>query len=153
MRLTKGMYGSEMRPSNNTLFGLRAGQMKFGPTKLGHNVGWYNQKGEKLGFGDLDLEDLKRIMTELEDGELFIILGESDSFWHFVKHNGPIGAMAKTSRSEMEPGMEYVADKACYVVMRGQIHAVNRGKAFTWQGQNFLDMKSKELLELMKGCQ
>ena len=82
-QLIKGMYGHEFKPTCN-LFGLYCGQMRGGDAKMTHNSGWYNKSGEKLGFGDLSVKDFKKISKELEKDELFIILGESDSFWNFV---------------------------------------------------------------------
>ena len=72
-RLKKGLYGHEFRHTSN-LFGLGCGQMSAEGGRVIKNGGWYNRSGEKLGWGDLSVEDLRRISCELEDGELFIIL-------------------------------------------------------------------------------
>lgn len=124
-RLTKGLYGTQFRRSSTTLFGLACGQMRGG--ELVHNGGWYNAKGEKIGWGDLDNRDFQRLQRELEDGELFIVLGESDSFWNFVKHNpATTGADCKTSEEEAAPGPEYVADKCRHIFTKRHAYYVDR---------------------------
>ncbi|TSC58283.1 MAG: hypothetical protein Greene041619_714 [Candidatus Peregrinibacteria bacterium Greene0416_19] len=124
MQLTKGMYGSEFRRQSD-LFGLRCGQMRSGTGKLTHNSGWYSAAGEKLGFGDLSKDDLLRVSAELDDGELFIVLGEQDSFWNFVTRPGIIGSQAQTKPDVEAPGREYVAAKCMILVQKGQVHFVN----------------------------
>lgn len=120
MRLTKGMYGSEFNLKSD-LFGLACGQMRCGG-KLTHNSGWYNKSGEKLGWGDLSVADFARIRDGLEEGELFIILCEGDSFWNFVKHNpGIIGSMCKTAPTADAPGVEYVAEHAAYIISTKEV--------------------------------
>lgn len=122
-QLTKGMYGSEFRRENN-LFGLGCGQMRA--NDMVHNGGWYNRSGEKLGWGDLSPEDFKRISEGLEEGELFIILYESDSYWRHVTFiPGPIGSMAKTAPTEEAPGVEFVSDKCAYVIGKGSLKYVD----------------------------
>lgn len=124
-QLTKGLYGHEFR-STSTLFGLRCGQMRGGATKMAHNNGWYNKTGEKLGWGDLSAEDFQRIYRELENDELFIVLGEQDSFWNFVTHNpGIIGSMCATKPTADTPGVDYVAEKCRYIISRDGLHLVD----------------------------
>lgn len=36
---------------------------------------WFNRNGEFLGFGDLDINDIKTVATSIEDGEWFIVCG------------------------------------------------------------------------------
>jgi hypothetical protein len=91
-----------------------------------HNNGWYNKVGEKLGWGDLSPEDFRKISLELEKGELFIILSESDSFWNFVTQPGIIGSMAAVKPTEDAPGVDYVAEKARYIIQNGQLYSVDR---------------------------
>ena len=66
-----------------TLFGLRDAQTRvsgidsaFDNKKLFHNAGWYNRKGEEIGWGDLSVKDLKNIKGGLRTGELFIVMSE-----------------------------------------------------------------------------
>jgi hypothetical protein len=126
-QLTKGMYGSQF-VNASSLFGLRCGQMR-GRDRIGHNSGWYNEAGEKLGWGDLSVADIRRISREIEPGELFIILGEQDSFWNFVTHYGAIGSMCRTKPEAESPGVEYVAEKCCLIVAKDRVCFVDRYSA------------------------
>ena len=56
--LIKGMYGD----LNCKKFKLSNGQLKTNP--IIKNSGWFNIKGQKLGSGDLELEDLQYISRE-----------------------------------------------------------------------------------------
>lgn len=122
-QLIKGMYGSEFKPTGN-LFGLRCGQMRGGDARMGKNNGWYNKAGEKLGFGDIAAEDFQRIVLELEEGEMFITLGEHDSFWNFVSHPGIIGGLSERSVEESAPGVKYVSEHCTYIITRDGISFV-----------------------------
>lgn len=124
-QLTKGMYRHEFKPGSN-LFGLQCGQIRCGDAKITHNSGWYNKSGEKIGWGDLSTEDFQRISNELKDGEFFIILCESDSFWNFVTQCDPIGSLARTKPTAEAPGIDYVAKHAIYVIARNQLYCVDR---------------------------
>lgn len=124
-RLIKGMYDTEFR-STGTLFGLHCCQMRGGPNGVTHNSGWYNRQGEKLGWGDLDANDFQRISRELQDGEFFVILSESDSFWNFVTRLGAIGSMCETRPDVNAPGPDYVAEKALYVIVPGAVYVVDQ---------------------------
>lgn len=76
-RLTKGMFdGANLE---TFLFGLCSGVCKN--NAFAYNASWFNADGEELGWGDLSLDDLRRIADGLEEGELFIILLERDSLW------------------------------------------------------------------------
>lgn len=122
-QLTKGMYGHEFKPSSD-LFGLRCGQIR--DEGFVHNGGWYNKQGEKLGWGDLSRADFLRISNKVADGELFIILRESDSFWKFVTRPGIIGSMATVKPDVEAPGVDYVAEKCRYIIARHQLYHVDR---------------------------
>lgn len=159
-RLVKGMYRLEFRVEGRApLFGLYYGQYRHRDNSYGHNAGWYNKLGEKLGYGDLSVNDVKRIAAELEEGELFITMGEQDSFWKFVTFNpGTIGAHCATSPEEQAPGQKYVAEKAVYVITKGKIYVGDEG----WKRNDILAKKSaavgvpfeaisaKQLLEMMR---
>lgn len=84
-----------------------------------HNGGWYDKTGKKIGFGDLDISDLKYIRDNLQEGEIFIILGESDSFWKFVSFEGNF---QKVSTKEKNPGIKYIREKAKWVIVPGKIY-------------------------------
>jgi len=98
--------------------GCHDGQIRSDDTV--HNGGWYNLAGEKIGWGDLSKEDLTRLAKNLDD--TLIILSEHDSFWTFVTKNpGPTGAFSSTSEKEKNPGLEYLWQKARYIVQDKQI--------------------------------
>src|SRR6185369_424422 len=82
------------------------------------NAGWYNKAGEKLGWGDLSTDDFFRIRRELEDGEMFIILSERDSFWNFATQPGLLGHNVVTKPDVEAPGVDYVAAKARYIIIK-----------------------------------
>lgn len=122
-RLVKGLYGHEFR-SESRLFGLICGQMRV--MELVHNGGWYNQHGEKLGWGDLSKDDLNRIKAELEPGEIFVVLPEHASFWNFVTHPGMIGSMSVVKPDEQAPGVDYIREHCSWIITPGKIYEVNR---------------------------
>jgi len=122
-RLTKGMFGEEFGPVPATaLFGLSCGQVRS--RDFVHNGGWYNRDGEKLGWGDLTLADFQRIAEGLQGDELFIILSENDSFWSFVTSPGIVPTVKPTIQS---PGVDYVAEKAMYIIAPMVLYVVDHG--------------------------
>jgi hypothetical protein len=66
-------------------FELRQGQMRHKGVFF-HNSGWYDKNGKKIGWGDLDGNDLNKIKNNISLNEVFIILRERDSFWNFVEN-------------------------------------------------------------------
>lgn len=152
MNLTKGMFGSEF--NSNTFFGLRCGAMR-GQNKMGHNNGWYNKAGEKLGWGDIDAKDFKNIQKELEEGQLFILLGEHDSYWTFVREYGVIGSMCATEATVEAPGQAYVADKFTFAISKDRIY---RKSELGWdqrpdhrlEGFVVQDISKEDFLKLMR---
>ncbi len=141
-RLTKGMFGHEFgRPGEaSSLFGLRCGQIRS--KDYVHNGGWYNRQGEKLGWGDLSLDDLQRIEQQLEEGELFIILYEADSFRAFVRSPGIIGSRSVVNPDIEAPGVQFVAERCCIIIAHGRLCYVDRygeqrEKSFACDGVRF----------------
>ena len=127
MKLIEGMFGSEF--GNHTeaskAFGLRTGQMRSRETI--HNGGWYNAVGSKIGWGDLNPADYEVIQRNLDDGDVFVILSESDSFWSFVTGNpGVIGSMCSTTPDASAPGQAYVIDKARMLITKDRVAYVDR---------------------------
>lgn len=129
MKLTKGMFGSEFDLSREDIkiareiFGLSCGQMRG--HDIIHNGGWYNQEGEKLGWGDLCLLDLLQISKRLQYGhrgephQWFIVLHENDSFWHFRDDASEIQAFGWLQHMKPDmhaPGIRYVVSKAAYAI-------------------------------------
>lgn len=137
-QLTKGMYGSQFERASR-LFGLSCGQIRG--KDFVHNGGWYNKAGEKLGWGDLAIEDFQKIRRELEDGELFIILGEQDSFWNFVTRPGIIGSMAQVKPDVEAPGVDYVAEKARFVITKDGYFFVSDYPREEWFNRDGLEFR------------
>jgi len=145
LQLKKGMYGSELLPTGE-LFGLHCGQARS-EDKLAHHAGWYNQSGEKLGWGDLDSSDFMRISDGLNSGEIFIILSGEDSHGNFVK-GGII------NRDEEAPGIDYVAQKAVYAIVSGKFYLINpygnpNDKVFQKNGISFELLTPDEMKNLI----
>ena len=92
---------------------------------MGHNAGWYNKLGEKLGWGDISIGDFQRICREIEGDELFITLSERDSFWELVVDLGASASTAVMSPSAEAPGVEYVAEKCHYIIGRDEIYHID----------------------------
>lgn len=115
MQLTKGVFGSEFGPRVETPFGLRTGQMRSGG-KLTHNSGWYSAAGDKLGWGDLSVSDFRKIQSCLEEGQVFVVLSEQDSFWNFVRNVGMLGSLCTTEPTVEAPGRAYLGAHAKYVI-------------------------------------
>lgn len=121
-QLTKGMYGSQFERASR-LFGISCGQIRS--KDFVHNGGWYNRQGEKLGWGDLAVEDFQKIRRGLEDGEMFIILGEHDSFWNFATTPGLLGHNWGTKPDIEAPGIDYVAAKARFIITKDGYYFVD----------------------------
>lgn len=79
---------------------------------FGHNAGWFNKDGRQVGYGDLNNHDIQNIMANLEEGEKFITVGESDLY--VVHGEQPI------------IDKEYVANHCRYIVTKGETYYVDR---------------------------
>jgi hypothetical protein len=100
-------------------FNIVCGQMKS--YDLVHNGGWYNKKGQKLGWGDMDPTTFKEIAQHLPSDEVFIVLPESASHWDFVKFTSTHAVVDATA---LNPGPTYCAEKASYFVHGGVTYRV-----------------------------
>lgn len=67
-------------------FGLQDGQQRR--NALNNNGGWYlfqpdnYESTERIGRGDLDADDLRRIADKVAGGEYFLVLGRPDEDFH-----------------------------------------------------------------------
>jgi len=95
--------------------------MHAGNNKIIHNGGWYNHAGEKIGWGDLTTDEFRKVAAEIEEGEIFIVLGERASFWNFVVQPAVIGSLCDAQPEEKDPGLEYVAKHARFAIMKDRI--------------------------------
>lgn len=146
-QLVRGMYGTEFTQASN-LFGLACGQMCSRHNKLTHNSGWYNKRGEKLGWGDLSANDFQRIAAEIADNELFIVLSEQASFWNFFNKGRP----SEKAPTEAAPGIEYVAAHAMFLIAKGQLCSVNNFRETQEEeraGLRFKVISNRELAKRM----
>lgn len=125
--LVAGLF-SDLR---SNAFGLHDSQIS--DPDLVHNGGWYNMFGQKLGWGDLSPAQIFRISQEIDGDELFIVLGEHDSFWNFVMQPGLTGEDALVDRSaELRPGIEYVWKKCLLMIKKDDVMVIyDRGEAPT----------------------
>lgn len=103
MKLTKCIYGFETNPKN-TPFGLLNNQVRV--DNIIQNAGWFNENGEKLGTGDLNLKEMNHIAANIKKPSVFFVLNEMDSSYDIPSH---------LDRSE--PGTQYVMDKAAWVIV------------------------------------
>jgi hypothetical protein len=129
-------------------FGLRCGQMRHRKVRAAKNAGWYNRRGEKLGWGDLSHEDLDLIRRGLPADEAFIILCENDASLRFI--------MGKKRRKERAPGVRYVIEKCMYIVAGGRLYLVDRfasikEKYYRRRGLRFKIISGETAAALIKG--
>lgn len=73
-RLINKLYGTRRSPRSH-LFGLKCGQRRVGEVLI-KKAGWFNRKGQKMGYGDLDASDFAEIARGLQADESFIIIPE-----------------------------------------------------------------------------
>lgn len=157
MLLTKGLYGAHPGGGPGVArleapFGLHYGQMNGG--EFGHNSGWYNAFGQKLGYGDLSKADVLRIQQNLPIHEIFITMSERNSFWDFVTQIGIIGSMSSADATIEEPGVDYVADHARFVITRDVIYWADKysraGGLKEYQGLTLQVVDAKRVRYLME---
>jgi hypothetical protein len=93
---------SEERMTN---LGIQQSQVKS--SRVLQNVGWYNSTGEKLGWGDLNKDDILAIQQSLQPGELFVALSERD-----------------VKPEEKNSGIKYLAKNALLIISNTQFFSV-----------------------------
>jgi len=105
-----GLYTGQMRGPNPNYQGPPTGNKNI--VVIGHNAGWFNEAGEKLGWGDLSQLDIEKLMVSLEHGEKFFIVEEEA--WRV---------------GEGVQGPKDLQDKAHMVVMRERwVKLIRKGK-------------------------
>lgn len=153
-QLVLGMYGTEFHHESN-LFGLGCGQLSCSDKKITHNSGWYNKRGEKLGWGDLSAEDFQRIATEIAADEVFVVLGEDDSYWNVRNGQIKTGLIFKQVVTEASPGIDYVAAHAQFLIAKGQLCRVHSFRYFREtqeedrSGLRFKIISNREVAKIM----
>ena len=117
--LTKAVYE---RIDTRGPFDLRNNQMSRKIEVVLRNAGWYNQKGERLGCGDISVSDMERISKGLNKHELFVILSESDSRWAFEGKTSLRFINTKYKTSSMDfPGKEYISQYCMFILAKNKI--------------------------------
>jgi len=101
------------------LMGLTDGQMRCPDTI--HNGGWYNGRCEKVGWGDLNKEDFRRIKAELPFGEAFVVLCEDDSQQHRFEYNCRWEPSLRGG-DVRHPSVAYICAKALMVIANGKLY-------------------------------
>lgn len=126
--------------------GCKSSQMRGTPHRV-HNGGWYNAAGQKIGWGDLDDDDLRRLADEMPTNSVLFILAERDSFWNFVTYNpGIVGDMCETSPVEKLPGIDYVLEKAMIVIVSKAWYIVDR-YGYSFQRNCIEEHKLRDLVD------
>lgn len=107
VKLTQGMFSD---PKCNA-FGLSYAQVKTNP--LFKSAGWFNRKGEKLGYGDLSVQDLWSIANQLHDDDVFLALTEADTIWNIP-----------SDLDKFKPGHRYVFEHAVLGITRYDVYKI-----------------------------
>lgn len=136
-QLTKGMYAD----LNCKEFGLSYGQHRTNDVL--RSAGWFNDLGEKLGYGDLSLSDLDAICNDLRDGEYFIALSEANTIWDMPVH-----------LEKINPGIEYVMEHAAWLCTNADLYKIclptgGQDKHYHLKG-NYYEIKREYLFEELK---
>jgi len=108
--LVKGVYGLETNPKK-TPFGLLNHQFRL--DGLLNNAGWFNKYGEKLGYGDITIADLKKVSASIPKDELFIILPEFETSWSMP-----------SSLDSSAPGLDYVTQNCSWCILSNTIYRI-----------------------------
>jgi hypothetical protein len=118
------MYMDPSLPESDPPFGLECGQECR--EALARKSGWYNQRGERIGWGDLTVQQMMRISREIGRKELFIVLPEVASF----SRHQPLSYRRRfgTEFNEEAPGLGHIIAKATFIVDRYNIYMVDRYK-------------------------
>lgn len=101
--LSKCMYSDP----NCREFGLQYGQVRN--NFIATNAGWFSHLGDKLGVGDLSMEDLAEIGRKLPIGEVFFVLSEAACL------------SMPSSLDRLSPGIDYIVDNAVWAVNSADI--------------------------------
>lgn len=136
---------AELLKHRNEL-GIVSGQMRA--REYIHNGGWYNVRGEKIGWGDLSTDDLEHIAEVMKGNseEVFVVLSEQASFWNFVSSFGFTGASCETDGTEQNPGINYVANHARYAITGDGLFFIHNEEEIENWKTDFTKPMSREVL-------
>lgn len=137
----------------SVVYGLRIGRITQ-QQSAAHNGGWYNMEGKKLGWGDLDYKDLYDVAyRHLKENEAFLVLGERDSYWKFVSFPVMDSMQKAVADKEAQPGLEYLAAHARYLVINRNIYALggsSQSGPTTRGGINLILVNEREMKKLIE---
>lgn len=97
----------EQRAPNE--LGLYAGNRRQLGQMVVKNNFWFNQNGERVGNGDLNLKDIEKISRVIDKGEIFITITEEPSMGY----------------SFCNPSIEYIVKQAHLVITKGHTYFVS----------------------------
>lgn len=139
-QLFKDMY------LTSDIFGLRNQQTR--PDAIIRGCGWFNDRCEYLGHGDLDANDLANIAADVRADELFIILPE-----RFAFGNSP-SPLAATSQYHHTTAT--LSAHAMFVIGYKQIHIGPSGPDFwptpEYKGQLLIQGGVRHLISSLEGA-
>lgn len=79
-----------------------------------HNGGWYNQFGQEIGWGDMNVASMKAFSERLFGSDIVIVLGEGGRCgWEHPGH-----------KHLACYDMEYIAENARYVLKDGTVYRI-----------------------------
>ena len=92
-----------------------------------HNGGWYDLRGVKLGWGDLDPSNIEELRTRVGADDALLVLHESASYWKFVTDiKGPASlGYVTTDDGEKHPGIDYVMKHVFMVIHNNTVFYVD----------------------------
>ncbi len=98
------------------------------PQEIVHNGGWYNQRGEEIGWGDLSAPAINGISSRLCDDELIVVITE-------------LGRNRRQNEGGFQKkyDLEYLAEHALYVLVSGVIINVRN-----WDVWKFIDLITRK---------
>lgn len=115
-QLTRGMFGEGDVEVDldavKALFGFTSGN--YVRDKILGDAHWYNKDGEWLGWGDLNLANLERLKTVLEEGEMLLILYGCDLPKERVHLDTTPAHLAKTAWNAVVKGSVCCIDREGY---------------------------------------
>lgn len=118
------------------IFDLKIGQIcQDKAKKVTHRSRWYTEYGERVGYGDLSIDDFRKIASKLNSKKLFIVLPESSSEWDDTSVKS----------------VDHLAQHALYVITSSTMLSVERHPRVK-NSPIFNFVNKKELRELLHSC-
>ena len=146
-----------------TFANLRPGQLRNQPPEIHRRIvrdaSWYNRAGRRIGWGDLTTDDFRLIQEELnnprwaiDDDELFVVLGDLESDWHYMRahHSNPDRLGDQTV---LEPGTDYIARHGTFAVSRDGFyilgHLLRQGDLIPYPGLSLEVVDRRQFVQMV----